>query len=333
MIFDMNKSTILVTGASGFTGKNLARKLATQGHSVRTLLRRPEAGQDLSELGIEVVKGDLRDPDSLLRACENVELVFHIAAAYRTQGIDRKLFSDVNVEGTRHMFDAAIKRGAKRFVHCSTIGVHGDIETPPANETAPYAPGDLYQESKLAGEMIALEHMNKGDLEVTIFRPAGIYGPGDMRFLKLFKGIKRRRFPMLGNGQVYYHFTYIDDLVDGILLCGSEQAAIGQTYILAGEEYVPLNEVVSLIAHEVGAPPPRLRFPIWPVYLAGFACELLCRPFSIEPPLYRRRVDFFRKSRAFDISKAKRELGYQPKVSLKDGIHKTAEWYRKENLL
>jgi nucleoside-diphosphate-sugar epimerase len=121
--------------------------------------------------------------------------------------------------------------------------------------------------------------------------------------------------------------------VEGIILCGKEAAAVGQVYILAGEEYVTLNEVASLIACEVGVPTPRLRLPIWPVYLAGWACELVCSPLSIEPPLYRRRVDFFRKSRAFDISKAKRELGYQPKVGLKEGFHMTAEWYRRNNLL
>jgi nucleoside-diphosphate-sugar epimerase len=168
---------------------------------------------------------------------------------------------------------------------------------------------------------------------VVIVRPIGIYGPGDTRFLKMFRGLARGRFPMLGRGRVFYHLTYIDDLVDGFRLCGEHPAAAGRTYILGGAAYTTLAELVALVAHEVGGRPPRLHLPIWPVWLAGALCEGVCVPLGIEPPLYRRRVDFYRKSRAFDISRARRELGYNPGVSLQEGIRRTADWYRAQGLL
>jgi nucleoside-diphosphate-sugar epimerase len=126
---------------------------------------------------------------------------------------------------------------------------------------------------------------------------------------------------------------YVDDLIDGILLCGRNENAADKIYILTGKEPTTLNQLVRVIADVLSVPPPRLRFPVTPVYLAGFVCEVLCRPLGLNPPLYRRRVDFFRKNRAFDISKAKRELGFEPKTDLKTGIRLTAEWYRTEGLL
>ena len=146
----------------------------------------------------------------------------------------------------------------------------------------------------------------------TIARPTGIYGPGDRRLLKLFRGVARRRFVVLGSGDIYYHLTYIDDLVEGFRLCGEAPAAANRTYILAGGEVTTLNELVALIAADAGVAPPALHLPVWPFWLAGAACEALCAPLGIEPPIYRRRVDFFTKSRAFDISRARAEIGYAP---------------------
>jgi len=163
---------------------------------------------------------------------------------------------------------------------------------------------------------------------VTIARPSGIYGPGDRRLLKLFRGIARRRWITLGRGEIYYHLTYIDDLVDGFVLCGEHPDAANRTYILAGGEVTTLNALVKLVADGAEVPEPRVHLPVWPVWMAGAACEALCAPFGIEPPLYRRRVDFFTKSRAFDITRARAEIGYRPQVSLRDGIRRTFEWYR-----
>ncbi|MCY4633876.1 MAG: NAD-dependent epimerase/dehydratase family protein [Acidobacteria bacterium] len=326
---------VLVSGATGFTGGHLARHLATRGAAVRGLVRprsRPRAAA-LQEAGIEIVLGDLADDASLARACDGVDTVYHIAATFRNAGQPDAAYRAVNALGTRALLDAALAAGVTRFVHCSTVGVHGHVERPPADEDAPLAPGDIYQETKLEGERLARSVGTSGDMEVVVARPAGIYGPGDTRFLKLFRGIAKRRFPLLGSGTVCYHFTYIDDLVEGFRLCGEAPVAAGRTYILAGRHYTPLTELVRVIADEVGVEPPRWRFPVWPVWAVGAMCEAVCVPLGVEPPLYRRRVDFFVKNRAFDMARARRELGFSPAIDLVEGVRRTADWYRREGLL
>lgn len=329
----MKPTRILVTGATGFTGGHLCRRLARDGYSVRGLVRDLSRKSELQRERIEPMVGDLRDRKSLERAAEGVDLVYHVAALFRQENVSRKEMWETNVEGTRNMLDAALKAGVRRFVHCSTVGVHGDVKNPPANEEAPYGPGDHYQDSKTEAERLVLRYMAEGGLPIVVFRPGGIYGPRDLRFLKLFKAIKSKRFVMLGSGEVLYQLIYIDDLIDGILLCGTKPNAVGNVYILTGKEPATLNHFVQAIAKVVGVPPTRRRFPVTPVYAAGLACELICKPFGINPPLYRRRVDFFRKTRSFDISKARTQLGFEPNIDLLTGIGLTARWYQEQNLL
>ena len=318
---------VLVTGSTGFTGGHLARALAAAGDRVRALVRtRTAPGSDPG--AIEVMHGDVRDPEAMRVAADGVDVVYHIAAIYRQAGLREAEYRAVNATAVQTVIEAAKAGGARRVVHCSTVGVHGDIEHPPANEDAPLRPGDIYQETKLEGEQIAREAGRRSDIEVVIARPTGIYGPGDRRLLKLFRGVSRRRFVILGDGRIFYHLTHIDDLVEGFRLCGTVPAAAGRTYILAGGEVTTLNELTRLVAEEAKVPPPRLHLPVWPFWMAGAACEAVCAPLGIEPPIYRRRVDFFTKSRAFDISRARAELGYAPAVTLRDGIHRTLAWYR-----
>ena len=290
-----------------------------------------EAATALRADGINLVEGDLAKPDTLRRALSpGSDVVYNIAALYRQAGLPDTVYRQVNAIGVGQLIEAAGAAGVRRVVHCSTVGVHGDIEHPPANEDAPLAPGDIYQITKVEGEAIAREAGDRAGVEVVIARPSGIYGPGDRRLLKLFRGVARRNFIVLGDGNIYYHLTHIDDLVEGFRLGGEVPQAAGRTYILAGAETPRLNELIALIAADAGVKPPSLQLPVWPFWVAGAACEAICAPLGIEPPLYRRRVDFFTKSRAFDISRARAELGYAPAVSLRDGIRRTLAWYREQ---
>ena len=238
----------------------------------------------------------------------------------------------MNAFAVRDLIEAAAAAGVRRVVHCSTVGVHGDVDRPPANEDAPFKPGDVYQSTKLEGERLARDAGARLGIEVTIVRPSGIYGPGDRRLLKLFRAAIRR-FPVLGSGEIYYHLTYIDDLIDGFRLCGEQPAAANRTYILAGGEVTTLNELVAMIASVAGVAPPRLHLPVWPFWIAGAICEAACKPLGLEPPIYRRRVDFYTKSRAFDITRAREEIGYAPRVGLREGIGRTIDWYREHRWL
>ncbi len=326
-----------MTGATGFTGGHLAATLARRGDDVQALVRARSVERfrtsEAAAAGAAAMEGDLSSPDTLGRACAGVEVVYHIAATYREAGQPDAAYRAVNVEGTRHVLEAARQHGVRRVVHCSTGGVHGHIAHPPATEDAPFNPGDVYQETKLEAETLARDFGRTHGLEVVVARPTGIYGPGDTRLLKMFRGLARRRFPMLGSGEVFYHLTYIDDLVEGFRVCGEVPGAAGRTYILAGERYTTLNALVALVAEELGVTPPRVHLPVWPVWLAGLACEVVCVPLRLEPPLYRRRVDFYTKSRAFDITRARTELGYAPKVDLRSGIRRTIAWYRDKGWL
>jgi dihydroflavonol-4-reductase len=319
---------VFVTGATGFTGGQLARALAARGYEVSALVRDLGRASDLAAAGIRLVPGDLADTSSWASSIRGAQVLYNIAALYRQAGLPLPTYRRVNAVAVGNIVEAAASAGVNRVVHCSTVGVHGDVEHPPADEDAPLRPGDTYQETKLEGERIGLEAARQTGIELTIARPSGIYGPGDRRLLKLFRGVARRRFVVLGDGHIFYHLTYIDDLVEGLRLCGEVPRAAGRTYILAGPEVSTLNDLIGIIAGEAGVVAPRLRLPVWPFWAAGVACESLCRPLGIEPPIYRRRVDFFTKSRAFRIERAQSELGYAPVVGLRDGIRRTLTWYK-----
>lgn len=322
-----------VTGATGFTGGRLASELLRRGYGVTALARPGSRTETLRERGATIAEGDVRDADSVRRAVEGADVVFHVAAAFREARLSDLDYTEVNVLGTRNVVDAAAAAGVRRVVHCSTVGVHGDTGRAPVNEDAPFAPPDFYCESKLEGELTARERFEKHGIEGVVFRPVGIHGPGDTRFLKLFRSVKRGRFVMLGSGDVVYHLTYIDDLVNGIVLCAEKPEAAGGVFILGGASIPTLSDLVAQVARAVGSRPPRLRVPLAPVLLAAVVCEKVCRPLGIEPPLYPRRVEFFSKHRAFDISRARRVLGYAPEVDMAQGFARTAEWYRSQALL
>ncbi len=326
--------TVLVTGGAGFIGSRLARRLSEAGHAVRILTRRADPGPGLRGVPVEVARGDVADAEAVERAVRGAETVYHLAGAF--QGVKATAeYQRTNVEGTRRMVEAALRHGVKRFVHCSTCGVHGPARNGPIAEAAPfrYAPWNAYETSKAQGERLVMQAARERGLAASVARPAIVYGPGDRRLLKLFTAIATRRFVLLGDGRPAYHLAYVDDVVDGMLLCGTRPEAVGEAFLLAGGACPTVGEVASLIARALGVALPAWRLPAGPFYAAGVLCELACRPLGIEPPLSRRRVEFFTSHRIFDITKAKDRLGYAPRVSPEEGIRRTAQWYRDQGLL
>lgn len=321
---------ILVTGGTGFTGSKLIKKLLEKGHYVRALARKTSKIDDLKKINVEIVYGDIRNKEEVENAVKGCDAVIHLAAAWQNYRVPNSYYYDVNVNGTKNLLDASVKFDVKKFVHCSTGGVLGHISKPPANENSPYNPGDVYQESKMEGEKLALRYFKEKKMNVSVIRPAPIYGIGDKRILKLFKQVKKGRFFMLGKGDICYHLVNVDDLVNGFILILEKQESIGQIYIIGGNECLQLNELIRLIAKVLDVDVKIIHLPFWPVYFISFLCEIICKPLGINPPIFRRRVDWFRKNRSFDISKAKKELRYEPKMGLEEGLRVTAEWY-KEN--
>jgi nucleoside-diphosphate-sugar epimerase len=225
------------------------------------------------------------------------------------------------------LLESACQFRVRRFIYCSTQGVHGHIKNPPGNEQSPIAPEDYYQLTKFEGEKVVQEYVERG-LDAVTLRPTAIYGPGDPeRFLMLFRMAKRQSFLMFGDGHTYYHPVYIDNLVDAFELAAQKQGIRGATYIIGDAHYYSLNELVRQVAAAMNVAVQIRHFPFWPLWTAAWACEMACKPLRLTPPIFRRRVDWFRQVRAFSIDKARTELGYQPKVDLSTGLSRTANWY------
>ena len=221
---------ILITGAAGYTGSRLILPFEGK-HELRLMDIHP------FDTPHEKVIGDVTDLNTVCKAVDGVDAIMigHMAPQKNDGYALPTLPFDVNVRGTRLLMEASQRAGVPRFVHCSTVGVQGDIKNPPAREEDPYSPGDHYQDSKVEGEELALAFHRDQGLAVSVVRPTGIYGPGDTRFLKLFRALRKGRFVMIGSGKVLYHLTYIDDLVQGFILAGEKEAAIGQVFTIGAE--------------------------------------------------------------------------------------------------
>lgn len=325
---------ILVTGGTGFTGKALVRRLLDDGHQVIALdFQEGLKTQELRDWGAEVVIGTVTDKDVVDRCMKGVDVVQHLAAAFRQLNEPESYYWDVNVQGTRNVLEAAFRENVKKFVYCSTCGVHGNVENPPGNEDSPINAADYYQQTKYEAEPIVKAYQQKG-MPVTILRPAAIYGPGDPeRFFMIFKRVKNGTFPMFGNGKTLYHPLYIDHLVDAHVLAMEPGRGDGEAYLIADEEYVEIETLVKKTAAALNVDVKIPHFPVMPVVALGHICEKVCKPFKVTPPIFPRRVDWYRQNRAFSIDKAKRDLGYNPTVSIDEGLRRTAEWYKQEGYL
>ncbi len=323
----------LVTGGTGFTGSHLVRRLINDGFEVKVLARPESNLGSLKDLDVEVIKGDISSQDSVNKAVKGTSKVFNIAAAYREARLPESAYYKVNLEGTKNIINACLKYGVSRLVHCSTIGVVSSVSRPPGSEEDPYSPDDIYQQTKCEAEKEVLKKVNEAGLPATIIRPCAIYGPGDLRLLKMFRMIAKKRFIILGNGKTLFHMVYIDDLISAFILASERKESIGEIFIIGGPEYTTLDELSKIIAEEFKVDPPKFKIPYKPIEIISVLTENICKLLNKEPPIYKRRVAFFKKNRAFDISKARMILGFSPKFDLKKGVHLTAEWYLKNKYI
>jgi len=325
--------TCLVTGAAGFIGGNLFRRLALYGIDVVGTVLYPEEARALEKEGFNAKVLDLASDDSWENLVQGIDIVFHVAAMFQEVEFGKDQYEKVNHIAALKLARTASDTGVERFIHCSTIGVHGSVREIPANESTPYNPMDEYHETKLAGELAILEfarQLPEYGMTVVVNRPAMVYGPGDLRMLKLFDRTLTRRFRMIGSGETLAHLGYIEDQTDSFLLCAiAPRADVHcEAFNIASGEPVTLNALVAEIAVVGGVTVPRLHVPVAPVWIAALLCEIVCKPFGIKPPLFRRRVGFFTHDRAFDLAKARSKLGYRSRWSLRDGVASTIKWYR-----
>ncbi|MFC1497783.1 NAD-dependent epimerase/dehydratase family protein [Verrucomicrobiota bacterium] len=319
---------VLVTGATGFTGAVLTRKLAEAGLKINAIARETSNTQQLADLDINWFKGDVFNPETVSAAADGVEYIFHVAAAFREAKLSDIDYWNVHFKSTKLLAEASLKNSSfKRFVHISTVGVHSHIENPPADENYPIQPGDIYQKTKAEAELWLREFAKEHNLPYTILRPAAIYGPGDKRLLKVFKMAAWKYFPLIGRGKCLYHLIHVEDLANIMILAATHEAALGEVFICGNPECFSLEQIGKTVAEILNNNFKIIRLPAWPFFVAGYLCEFICKPFGIEPPIYPRRVAFFTKDRSFDTLKLRKTLGYQVKYSNEQGLKQTAEWY------
>ena len=315
---------VLITGAGGFIGSHLVDSQLAKGFDVRVvdlhldLLKHVE-----SHPRLETVLGDITDNKLVKQLVEGVDVVFHLASAHLDVALSDEHYRRVNVDATLGLLDAAMHVGVKRFVHCSSVGVIGDVENPPADETTDCHPTNIYEKTKLEGERAALDFSHQTGFPVVVMRPAWVYGPRCPRTAKLFRTISKGRFPIFGSGKNMRHPVYISDAVRGLELCAETPDVQGEVFIIAGETTVESRELVKLIGRELGVRMQKIQLPVFLGQWGGLALEMLFKPLGKQPPFSRRSMDFFLKHNAYSIRKAQRRLNYQPQVDLRTGIQKT----------
>jgi nucleoside-diphosphate-sugar epimerase len=327
---------ILITGGSGFIGSRLALEARRAGHDLvvagqlNTEAERARA-RELEAAGITIEQGPLQEAAYARRIAAGCQVVIHLAAAQHEANVPDQYFFDVNVGGTRTLLEASKAAGVERFVYGSTIGIYGESTGETLDERSPPRPMNVYGRSKLAAEQEVKQ--SAGTMPFSIVRISETYGPGDFRLLKLFRAVNRGRFRIIGSGQNRRQAIHVADLIRGLLLAATHPAAVGETFVLAGQETMTTAEMVEHVARALGRSAPRMRVPLWPFLAAAILMEKTLSPLGIQPPLHRRRLDFFRKSFIFSTEKAQRVLGYRPLVSFAVGTVETASWYRAQGYL
>jgi len=285
----------------------------------------------LEAAGVRIIAGKLDDEHWLHGLVRDADVVIHLAAAQHEVGVPDGYFRAVNVEGTRNLLAACRAESVPRFVHGSTIGVYGSALEGELTEASPTMPNNIYGVTKLEAEGVV--HSFEKDLACTIVRISETYGPGDRRLLKLFRALNSGTFFVVGRGRNIHQPVYVDDLTTGLLSAATSDGSVGETFVLAGAERLTTTQMVEQIAAALDSRAPSLRLPLWPFYATALLMEAALKPLGIEPPLHRRRLDFFVKSFSFSQEKASRLLGYSPRTSFRAGTAATAAWYHDQGLL
>lgn len=327
-------SNVLVTGATGYTGSVLVKKLLDIGVNVRAVARKSSNIAPLENLPVTWLRGEVFDDKTIRSAMEDVHYVFHVAAAFRDPKSTEQDYRNVHLKSTELIVAEALQNPEfKRLIHVSTMGVHGHIENPPGDETSQFRPGDGYQRTKAEAEIWLKDFAKENDFPYTIIRPCAIYGPGEKRLLKIYKMATKKLFPILGQGKCWYHLVHVDDLVGAMIVAATEPRALGEAFIVGSSEPIQLEEMAAIIAREYNHKLRIVRLPIGPFFLLGDICEAICKPLKINPPIYRRRVAFYSKDRNFSTRKMREVLGYLPLYENEKGIVESARWYRDNNWL
>lgn len=323
---------VAVTGATGFVGAGLVARLRAGGDEVQALVLAGDDAERQTACGARIVRGDVRDRAAVRALLRDCELVYHLAGLVPGRSRDRADYFAVNVEGTANVGRAALELGVRHLVHCSTVSVFGVPLATLADEDAPVRPNNVYGVTKLAAERVVGRLVRDHGLSAVIARPTALYGPGDVRGVRLFHDIARGRLVMIGRGRPRCQLGHVDNVVAGLVRCGAHRPAGGECFILGGAEHPTVAELLAMIAAECGVPLRPLRLPAVPVALASRLYRRFRNPETLMPAFFDR-CDFFLAERTYSIERARRELAFEPRIGLREGIRATVRWYRGRGLL
>ena len=323
---DRDLTRVIVTGAAGFIGRHLVVRQLEMGRQVIAVDLDIEPLRALeSEANLVLLQGDFRDRSLLELHLETSDVCFHLASIHLESGVSQDRYWEVNVAGVRELVKRCHRARVGRFVHCSSVGVYGDLSNPPADESTRCNPDTMYEKSKLAGERAVEQYARQVGYPVVIIRPSWVYGPGCPRTHKLLKSVGQGWFFFVGNGKSLRHPIYIEDMIAALEIAATHPEAPGETFVIAGPRAVTVRELANEIAGALNAQPPRLRLPRGIVWAGCSLMEIGAEVFGLEAPFTRRSMKFFTGNSAFKTDKVERKLSFKPEIDLEQGLRRTIE--------
>ena len=316
---------VLVTGAGGFLGSHLVERLLADGHSVRALVRPANVPRWLGERGAELLVGDVTAPGTQSAAVADRDWVLHVASLVTQVNVPDSEYFRINAVASEALARRAAEAGARKFLYVSSSSVYPPNTGALLDEHSPLAPEDAYGRSKAEAERLLAAWSAKCGVPLVIVRPSRMYGPRDRSIVKIFRAIARRRFALVGPCTAQCDFLYVTDLVAALIAAVERGAGL---YVIGGPDRVSVRRFFEEIAAALRRRLPLLRIPETPAMAASRLIAALWGAVGREPPIAPKRLAFFRDTRLVDSRRARRELGYDPRVGVTEGVRATAEWYR-----
>jgi nucleoside-diphosphate-sugar epimerase len=320
---------VLITGATGLLGGHLIKELQQRGEDIRALVLPVENADKLEKEGVEVVRGDITDASTLKPAVKDVELVFHLAGM---MGVWRPLadYRLVNVTGSENLYKAAQKAGVRRYVHTSSHTVYGLGYSRFLTENDALRPDpDPYSLTKAEGDRLMRRLMLTSEVETVILRPGTFFGPGDrLHFGRMAQKMKDGKGVIIGRGDNALPFCYVTDVAQGFVLAAYHENAPGNVYNITNDHPMTQLEMFNAIADAVDGVRPTRHLPYLPIYYGSIVAEkVVARVTRTKPIVTQLGAMMFGSDNRHSVEKARRELGYEPKVDLRTGIKLAAEWF------
>ncbi len=323
----------LITGATGFIGSHIAERLIKDGEEVTALVRKTGKVDFLKSIGTKLAYGDINDMGSVRNAMKGMDTVYH-SAALADEWISYEEAYRVNVEGTKNLLECAREAGIKRFVFISSLAVLGLRDHFGTKADAPcHKSGDSYIDTKIDAEQLVMKYYKEYGLPITIVRPGFVFGPRDYKLMpRISEKLRSKKVMLIGTGKTTINAVYIENLTDAIILAARSDKAVGQKYNVTNDSRMTIEDFISMAADVWGLEKPKKYVPR---FIASLSCNLLTGLFRLirsknPPPVTKTHIKFLAFNLDFDIMKTKEDLGYSPRISIKEGLERTRAWMEKK---